>query len=58
MIGVFGTLLLNMNLPALAKYLTLIVLTYGARNLIISVYRSLLQTIKFGLQKSIVQGMD
>jgi len=58
MIGVFGTLLLNMNLPALAKYLTLIVLTYGASNLIISVYRSLLQTIKFGLQKSIVQGMD
>jgi fucose 4-O-acetylase-like acetyltransferase len=38
-IGVFGTLLLNLNLPALVKYLTLTVSTYLASNLIISLYR-------------------
>ena len=45
-IGVFGTLLLNLNLPALVKYLLLVVLTYLVSNLIVSVYRSLVQTIK------------
>jgi peptidoglycan/LPS O-acetylase OafA/YrhL len=40
-IGVFGTLLLNLNLPALVKYPLLIVLTYGGSNLIVSLYRSL-----------------
>lgn len=38
-IGVFGTLLLNLNLPALVKYPLLIVLTYGASNLVVSLYR-------------------
>jgi peptidoglycan/LPS O-acetylase OafA/YrhL len=45
-IGVFGTLLLNLNLPALMKYPALIVLTYLGSNLIVSVYRSLVQTIR------------
>ncbi|MDH4242087.1 MAG: acyltransferase family protein [Phycisphaerae bacterium] len=38
-IGVFGTMLLNLNLPALVKYLMLVVLTYLGSNLVISVYR-------------------
>jgi len=44
-IGVFGTLLLNMNLPALVKYPSLIVLTYLVSNLVVSVYRSLVQAM-------------
>jgi fucose 4-O-acetylase-like acetyltransferase len=38
-IGVFGTLLLNVNLPALAKYPILIVLAYLVSNLLVSLYR-------------------
>jgi fucose 4-O-acetylase-like acetyltransferase len=45
-IGVFGTLLLNLNLPALVKYPMLILLSYGVSNLLVSVYRSLFQAIK------------
>jgi peptidoglycan/LPS O-acetylase OafA/YrhL len=45
-IGVFGTLLLNLNLPAVVKYLILIVLTYLVSNLLVSLYRSLVRTIK------------
>jgi hypothetical protein len=52
-IGVFGTLLLNLNLPALAKYPMLIVLTYLVSNLVVSVYRSLPQIMKSSRTKSI-----
>jgi glucan biosynthesis protein C len=45
-IGVFGTLLLNLNLPALVKYPILVVSSYLVSNLIVSVYRSLVQTMK------------
>ena len=45
-IGVFGTLLLNLSLPALVKYPLLFLSTYLASNLIVSVYRSLVQTMK------------
>ncbi|MFC1936028.1 acyltransferase family protein [Chloroflexota bacterium] len=45
-IGIFGTLLLNTNLPALAKYPLLIVSTYVGSNLVVSVYRSLVQAMK------------
>jgi len=45
-IGVFGTMLLNLNLPAVVKYLILIVSTYAGSNLIVSGYRSLTQTLK------------
>jgi fucose 4-O-acetylase-like acetyltransferase len=58
MIGVFGTLLLNLNLPALVKYPVLIVLTYVASNLLVSVYRSLVQTMKSSRSKSIPQVVD
>ena len=47
-IGVFGTLLLNLTLPALVKYPLLIVSTYVASNLVVSVYRSLAQGLKSG----------
>jgi hypothetical protein len=57
-IGVFGTLLLNLNLPALVKYPMLIVLTYGVSNLVVSTYRSLVQTIKSSRSKPIPQAMD
>jgi hypothetical protein len=52
-IGVFGMLLLNLKLPALVKYPTLIVLTYVGSNVIVSVYRFLVQTIKSSRNKSI-----
>jgi fucose 4-O-acetylase-like acetyltransferase len=45
-IGVFGTLLLNLSLPALAKYPVLFVLTYVASNLVVLGYRSLVQGMK------------
>ena len=46
MIGIFGTLLLNLNLPAVVKYLILIVSTYVGSNLIVSGYRSLALSLK------------
>jgi peptidoglycan/LPS O-acetylase OafA/YrhL len=57
-IGVFGTLLLNLNLPALVKYPILVVSTYLVSNLIVSVYRSLVQTMKSSRNKSISQAVD
>jgi surface polysaccharide O-acyltransferase-like enzyme len=44
-IGVFGTLLLNMNLPALVKYLILVASTVVGSNLIVSGYRAAVQSI-------------
>ncbi len=44
-IGVFGTLLLNLNLPALVKYPVLIVLTYVGSNLLVSLSRSVRQRL-------------
>ena len=38
LIGIFGTLLLNTSLPALVKYLLLIILTYVGSNLLVSAY--------------------
>lgn len=38
-IGVFGTLLLNLDLPAVVKYLLLVVFTYAGSNLVVSLYR-------------------
>ena len=58
LIGVFGTLLLNVNLPALAKYPLLIISTYLVSNLVVSAYRSLVQTVKFSRSKSISHAVD
>jgi len=44
-IGIFGTLLLNLDLPALVKYPLLIISTYLGSNLLVSAYRSLRQTM-------------
>jgi fucose 4-O-acetylase-like acetyltransferase len=52
-IGVFGTVLLNLDLPALVKYPMLIILTYGASNLVFSVYRALAQSIRSSRRRSI-----
>jgi hypothetical protein len=58
LIGVFGTLLLNLNLPALVKYPTLVVLTYLTSNIIVSAYRSLVQTTRSGRSRSISPAVD
>jgi surface polysaccharide O-acyltransferase-like enzyme len=42
-IGIFGTLLLNLSVPAVVKYVLLIVLTYLGSNLVVSAYRSIRQ---------------
>jgi len=47
MIGVFGTLLLKLNMPALVKYPILILSTYLASNLLVSVYRALVRALNF-----------
>jgi len=58
-IGVFATLLLlNLNIPAVVKYLILIVSTYVGSNLIVSGYRSMVQTIGSIRSKSISQAVD
>jgi fucose 4-O-acetylase-like acetyltransferase len=51
-IGVFGTLLLNLNLPALVKYPVLILLTYVTSNLVVLGYRSLVQAVKSRSRKA------
>jgi len=45
MIGIFGTLLLNTSLPALVKYLLLIISTYIGSNLLVSAYYAVKQGI-------------
>jgi len=57
-IGVFATLLLNLNIPAVVKYLILIVSTYVGSNLIVSGCRSMVQTIGSIRSKSISQAVD
>ncbi len=52
-IGVFGTLLLNLDLPAFVKYPLLIISTYVGSNLVVSLYRSLIQTVKAGREHSL-----
>jgi surface polysaccharide O-acyltransferase-like enzyme len=57
-IGVFGTLLLNLNLPAVVKYLLLIVLTYVGSNLLVSLYRSVRQGLRTGRSRSVSRAAD
>ena len=57
-IGVFGTMLLNLTLPAIVKYLLLIVLTYVGSNLIVSGWRALVNALKTRRSKSIPQPAD
>jgi len=45
-LGVIALLLLNINIPSLWKYLILAVSTFAASNLIVSLFRSLVQNIK------------
>jgi hypothetical protein len=45
-IGVFGTLLLNISLAALARYRLLVVSTYLGSNSIVSIYRFVAQSVK------------
>jgi len=57
-IGVFGTLLFHINIPAVVKYLFLIVSTYVGSNLIVSVYRSLFQALRSNRSKSFSRAVD
>jgi fucose 4-O-acetylase-like acetyltransferase len=58
LIGLFGTLLLNTGLPALVRYPLLIISTYGVSNLVVSVYRSLIQMLKFSDRKTPLRFAD
>ncbi len=55
MIGVFGTLLLNLNVPALVKYPVLFVATYAASNLLVSGYRNLVSAVRSSLNRPVAQ---
>lgn len=57
-IGIFGTLLLNLNISALVKYPILIISTYLVSNLIISICRSSIQALKFGSRKLPLRSTD
>jgi peptidoglycan/LPS O-acetylase OafA/YrhL len=57
-IGIFGTLLLNLDLPALAKYPMLIVLTYVGSNLVVSVYRTLVRALKASRARSVPPAVE
>jgi fucose 4-O-acetylase-like acetyltransferase len=57
-IGVFGTLLLNLNLPALVKYPLLILLTYLGSNLIVSVYRAVVRAVRSSRSKATSRAAD
>ena len=57
-IGVFGTLLLNLDLPAVVKYLILIASTYVGSNLIVSGYRSLIKVLTSNRSKTFSQAVD
>ena len=52
LIGVFGMFLINLNIPAVVKWILLIISTYLGSNLVVSLYRSLIQTIKSSRDKS------
>ena len=52
-IGLFGTLLLQTNLPAEVKYLLLIISTYSGSNLLVSLYRSVRNSLKSSAGKSL-----
>jgi hypothetical protein len=56
-IGVFGTLLLNLNLPALAKYPSLIVLAYVGSNLIVSLYHYARKSVRSSRGKPVSQAV-
>jgi peptidoglycan/LPS O-acetylase OafA/YrhL len=58
LIGVFGTLLLNMELPGVVKYLLLIVSTYVGSNLIVSGFRSVVRKLKSPRVKAAPQALE
>jgi hypothetical protein len=51
LIGVFGTMLLNLDLPGLVKYPMLFIVTYLGSNLVISVYLRLVQSMNYGAHR-------
>ena len=57
-IGIFGTLLLNFALPALVKYLLLIVLSYTGSNLLVSLYRRSVQAVISSRDKPVSQAVE
>jgi fucose 4-O-acetylase-like acetyltransferase len=57
MIGIFGTLLLNTSLPALVKYLLLMITTYVGSNLLVSAYYAVKRGIALK-RKSVTPQVD
>ena len=57
MIGIFGTLLLNTSLPALVRYLLLIISTYVGSNLLVSAYYAVKRGIA-SKRRSVTQQLD
>ena len=57
-IGVFGTLLLSTGLPAVVKWLLLIITTYVGSNLIVSLYRSVRQVLTQNRPQKVTQAVD
>jgi len=53
LIGIFGTLLLTVNLPAVIKWLLLIITTYVGSNLAVSLYRTGRQALSSGRSKDL-----
>ena len=52
-VGAIALPLLAVTLPAMVKFLILMATAYVASNVIVSVYRSLVQAVKSSRQKSI-----
>jgi hypothetical protein len=58
LIGIFGTLLLHLDLPAVVKYLLLIASTYLGSNLLASLYRTLVQSLTSSRSESVAGTVD
>lgn len=57
-IGIFGTLLLGVDLPGWAKYLILFALSYLGSNLIVSLYRYLRSALARKRTQEVLQGVE
>ena len=57
-IGVFGTLLLFTGLPAVIKWILLIISAYVGSNLIVSLYRSVRKSLVQNRSQEVMQAVD
>ena len=57
-IGLFGTLLMITNLPAVVKWILLVISTYVGSNLVVSIYRSVRMTLVQNRLQDVSQGVE